>query len=243
MKKSSALGFLLLCASQQLQASSYADSKRITVLYLDEAQGNAATRGYYTTRFAGTDVYGFITIDSAEGAAGSYYYRGTFQDHTLGSTTSQDCSGDILIRRHQQPGRGTGLAAEVTWKPLKGQGCGNSIGKTLVLDLPESLPKADARGDFTAANANTMRSETNGDVTWPAWRVASADGELNCRKDVTGRVVYTYKADEAVIAETRGGNAFIEKNQRSWLLTRRGCHVRANQNYIEALSIPENYIQ
>lgn len=98
------------------------------------------------------------------------------------------------------------------------------------------LPRPNGRGDFTARNANTYRSETNGMVTWPQWRVVSSDGELNCRATPNGRVTRVYEARrDRIQAELRGGNAIRLSDGAPWMLTRQGCYVRANARYIQPI--------
>ncbi len=76
------------------------------------------------------------------------------------------------------------------------------------LTLREALPVADGNGEYLPSNANTMFSETNGDVTWIAWKMKSPDDALNCCSKDTGSVVHVYGNEDVVFAETRGGHAF-----------------------------------
>ncbi|MEG4285616.1 hypothetical protein QUB68_21035 [Microcoleus sp. A006_D1] len=113
-----------------------------------------------------------------------------------------------------------------------GENC-PSIGQTFKVNLVEPLPRANASGDYTSSNANTWLSQTAGSVTWPAWRVSSRDGELNCRQTPNGGIQRVYRANrDTIYAELRGGNAIMIADDQPWLLTIQGCYVRANSQYI-----------
>lgn len=97
-------------------------------------------------------------------------------------------------------------------------------------------PRPNRQGDFTAANANTYLSETNGLVTWLHWRVVSQDGELNCRATPNGTIRRVYRTNrDRITAETRGANAIVLSNGSPWMLTRDRCYVRANSRYIQPI--------
>ncbi len=98
-----------------------------------------------------------------------------------------------------------------------------------------NLPRPNRQGDFTAANANTHMSETNGLVTWLNWRVVSQDGELNCRATPNGAIRRVYRTGSRLTAETRGANAIVLSNGSPWMLTRDRCYVRANSRYIQPI--------
>ncbi|MEG4114244.1 MULTISPECIES: hypothetical protein [unclassified Microcoleus] len=217
-------------------ATTYVNPNGKTTLNLSEKGNNRS--GFYLTKVGNREFLGNILITRSEGAAGSYYYNGTFKDSATGPGRKIVCSGDIAIVR-RQVGRSNQLGAEVTWKVKGGENC-PSMGQTFKVNLVEALPRPNASGDYTSSNANTWSSQTNGFVTWPAWRVTSRDGQLNCRKTANGAIQQVYRADrDTVSAELRGANAITMANGQPWLLTRQGCYVRANSQYIEPVSLPQ----
>ena len=106
---------------------------------------------------------GNIQITPFQGAAGSYYYNGTFKDSAIGPVKKIVFSGDITIVR-RQVGRSSQLGAEVTWKVKAGENS-PSIGKTFKVNLVEPLPRPNASGDYTSSNANTWLTEIAGSGT------------------------------------------------------------------------------
>ncbi|MBE9123025.1 hypothetical protein IQ269_20035 [Tychonema sp. LEGE 07199] len=230
-------GVLALMWCGAASATTYINpTTRKTTLNLSEKVNNP--NGFYFTKVGNRDFLGNIQITRSEGAAGSYYYNGTFKDSSTGPGRKIICSGDIAIVR-RQVGRSGQLGAEVTWKVKGGQNC-TSVGQTFKVNLVELLPRSNASGDYTASNANTWLSETSGSVTWPAWRVTSRDGELNCRQTPNGAIKRVYRANrDTISAELRGGNAIAIANGEPWLLTRQGCYVRANSQYLQPVSLPE----
>lgn len=207
-----------------------------TSLNLSEKGNNP--RGFYYTKIGDREFGGDIKINSSEGAAGSYYYKGTFKDFAIGPGRKIACSGDIGIVR-RQVGRSGQLGAEVTWKVKGGENC-PSIGQTFKVNLVEPLPRANASGDYNSNNANTWLTETAGLATWPSWRITSRDGELNCRKTPNGSIQQVYRANkDTIAAELRGVNAIQLENGQPWMQTRQGCYVRANSQYIQPVSLPE----
>ncbi|MBD1827850.1 hypothetical protein NDI47_20570 [Microcoleus vaginatus GB1-A2] len=229
-------GVLSLVWCGAASATTYVNPNGKTTLNLLEKGNNRS--GFYLTKVGNREFFGNIQITRSEGAAGSYYYNGTFKDSAIGPGRKIVCSGDIAIVR-RQVGRSSQLGAEVTWKVKAGENC-PSIGQTFKVNLVEALPRPNASGDYTSSNANTWSSQTNGFVTWPAWRVTSRDGQLNCRKTANGAIQQVYRADrDTVAAELRGANAITMANGQPWLLTRQGCYVRANSQYVQPVSMPE----
>ncbi|MEG4861089.1 hypothetical protein QUB75_27420 [Microcoleus sp. K1-B6] len=225
---------LIWCAAAS--ATTYVNPNGKTTLNLSEKGNNRS--GFYLTKVGNREFLGNIQITRSQGSAGSYYYNGTFKDSATGPGRKIVCSGDIAIVR-RQVGRSSQLGAEVTWKVKGGENC-PSIGQTFKVNLVEALPRPNASGDYTSSNANTWSSPTNGFVTWPAWRVTSRDGQLNCRKTANGAIQQVYRADrDTVAAELRGANAITMANGQPWLLTRQGCYVRANSQYVQPVSMPE----
>ena len=207
-----------------------------TSLNLSE-NGNNPT-GFYYTKVGDRQFLGDINITRSEGGVGSYYYNGTFQDRAIGPGKKMICSGDISIIRHLV-GSSNKWGVRVTWKVKGGENC-PSIGQTFEMKLVETLPRANASGDYTSSNANTWLTETAGLATWPSWRITSRDGELNCRQTPNGAIKQVYRVNQdSIAAELRGGNAISMANGQPWLLTRQGCYVRANSQYVQPVSLPE----
>ena len=219
-------------------ASTYRSSNGKTTIVLNESADSSASArsGFYFTETAGRQWMGQINITSVDAGAGHTYYNGTFQDRTMGPGSALTCTGNLRISR-QNPGVADRISAQTTWQVTGGSGC-PSIGQTFNLVLQEPLPQPDRQGDFNATNSNTWMSETNGEVTWQAWRVVSSDGQLNCRTTPNGSVKQVYTTNSQVQPDTRGGSAFSTQNGSSWMLTRNGCYVRANSRYIRPVSIP-----
>jgi hypothetical protein len=230
------VGVISLVSCSAASATTYINATGKTTIKLSEKANNPS--GIYFTKVGIRDFSGDIKITRSEGAAGSYYYKGTFNDRAIGRGRTIVCTGDISIVR-RQVGRSPQLGAEVTWKVKGGQNC-PSIGQTIKVNLVESLPRPNASGDYTSSNANTWLTETAGSVTWPAWRVTSRDGELNCRQTPNGAIKRVDRADrDPIAAELRGGNAISVANGEPWLLTRQGCYVRANSQYLQPISLPD----
>ncbi|MEG4057811.1 MULTISPECIES: hypothetical protein [unclassified Microcoleus] len=225
---------LIWCAAAS--ATTYVNPNGKTTLNLSEKGNNRS--GFYITKVGNREFLGNIQITRSEGAAGSYYYNGTFKDSASGPGRKIVCSGDIIIVR-RQVGRSSQLGAEVTWKVKGGENC-PSIGQTFKVNLVESLPRPNASGDYTSSNANTWLGQTSGLGTWPSWRVTSRDGELNCRQTPNGAIKQVYRANQdPIAAELRGTNAIKIENDQPWLLTTKGCYVRANSQYVQPVSMPQ----
>lgn len=231
------LGWSVLAATDQAHASTYRTSGGSTVVVLTEpARAAGSPGGFYFTQSAHRPWKGAITISQTTAGAGHTFYTGTFQDQAIGPGPTLICTGTIAIRR-RNPGISDTITADTTWRITGGKGC-PSVGQTVMLSLVEPLPRPNRLGDFNAANANTFRSETNGDGTWPAWRVVAADGALNCRVAPNGPIKRVYSANERIVPELRGINAFVMSNGSAWLQTRHGCYVRANSRYLQPITIP-----
>ncbi|MEG5174750.1 hypothetical protein QUB25_21815 [Microcoleus sp. B3-D7] len=217
-------------------ATTYVNPNGKTTLNLSEKGNNRS--GFYITKVGNREFLGNIQITRSEGAAGSYYYNGTFKDSASGPGRKIVCSGDITIVR-RQVGRSSQLGAEVTWKVKGGENC-PSMGQTFKVNLVEALPRPNASGDYTSSNANTWLGQTSGLGTWPSWRVTSRDGELNCRQTPNGAIKQVYRANQdPIAAELRGTNAIKIENDQPWLLTTKGCYVRANSQYVQPVSMPQ----
>ncbi|HEY9858306.1 MAG TPA: hypothetical protein V6D16_02290 [Candidatus Obscuribacterales bacterium] len=218
-------------------ASTYRNSTDNTVVVLQETRSlSEKPGGYYFTKSAGRSWRGDIAISTKDAGAGQTLYTGTFQDQVMGPGTAMTCTGKIRIAR-QNPGVSNRIGAKVTWQITGGNGC-PQVGQSVTLDLVESLPRPDRNGDFTPTHANRWMSETNGDITWLAWRVVSSDGKLNCRTSPNGSIKQVYTTRDRIEAETRGATGFTFSNGAPWMSTRQGCYVRANAQYLQPISIP-----
>jgi hypothetical protein len=228
-------GLLVFGLSPAVDASTYVSSNQVTALQLYEDR----TRdygGFYITKINNRHFFGDIKIISTQETGRGMLFTGTFQERSLGPGTKFLCSGNIEVER----GSTIPVNASVTWRVTGGENCPD-IGKTVTLDLVEPLPRANSKGDYTPENSDTWITQTSGFSTWPQWRVVSSDGELNCRTQPNGTVQYVYRAGaEPVLAELRQINAieFSNSNGDPWLLTRKGCYVRANSQYIQPVSLP-----
>lgn len=228
-----AAGFLLM--SSPALASTYKSTNGTTTLVV-KPDASRPFSGNYSTTVEGRRIVGDIRIISGEGVPGSYIYQGTFSDRGLDG--KEECSGDITIL-HRQIDRSAKMGAKVTWKVKGGPTCA-SVGETYVLDLVEALPSPDAKGDFNWNNSGTWLSEPLRYSTWPKWKVTSNDGELNCRDKPNGIIKQVYRMNVDQIEPNKDrANAFeLSSDESPWLLTNQGCYVRANQQYIQPISMP-----
>jgi hypothetical protein len=230
--------------AEPAQASSYRSASGSTDLVLTETGANLASEstprtGFYFTKANGKSWMGNIKITRQDAGMGHAWYFGTFQDSTLGPGPRSTCRGDIKLTRTSAGGRGNSLMQMAAqWTITGGDNC-PTIGQVMSLTLPESLPKPDRNGNYTAANSNTAMSETSGPYTWPAWFAISADGQLNCRTTPNGVVQSTYATGARIDIATRGGgSAFDTSTGSPWLRTTKGCLVRASSQFLSPVTIP-----
>ncbi|WP_238987067.1 hypothetical protein [Lyngbya aestuarii] len=228
-----AAGFLLM--SSPALASTYKSTSGTTTLVV-KPDASRPFSGNYSTTVKSRRIVGDIRIITGEGVPGSYIYQGTFSDRGLDG--KGECIGDITILR-RQIGRSAKMGAKVTWKVKGGQNC-TSVGKTYTLNLVEALPSADAKGDFNWKNSGTWLSEPLRYSTWPKWKVTSSDGELNCRDKPNGKIqqVYRVNVDQIEVNKDRANAFELSRGKSPWLLTNKGCYVRANQQFIQPISMP-----
>ena len=156
------------------------------------------------------------------------------------------CTGQISIRR-PNPESGLPIVAQVTWViPNRGvhrqkQGCPVPNRHSFQINLPEALPKANDRGDFTNANSTTFLSES-GIYVWTRWQVVAADGVLNCRDQPNGVVKHSYQTGQIINKlgrEMLDGRNIVElPDGSSWLRTKEKCFVRASDRWIKPVSLP-----
>jgi hypothetical protein len=221
-------------------ASDYVTPSGQTQVTLNEVGSNGSTTGFYFTPIGGKQWMGDIKINRIEGGAGHVYYSGTFQDRRLSAGPTTRCDGDILLDRTGANGVAPQVSLRVKWTIKGGTNCPSPAGQTFELQLTEALPKADRNGNYTANNANTANSQTNGTYTWPLWKVTAAEGKLNCRTTPNSKVVFTYRSGDRLDTRTRGVNAFqTATDGTSWLkVPAKQCVVRASDRAISPISIP-----
>lgn len=217
-------------------ASDYNNGLTKTQLTLNETP--QASGGFYFTPIQGKRWMGSIKITQTQAGAGHVYYQGTFEDRDF---QGRSCKGDITLDRTGANGVAPVVALRVKWTVQGGTNCPSKAGTVFELRLTEALPIADANGNYTAQNAGTANSETNGTYTWPRWSVISADGKLNCRATPGGRqVVFTYRGQDSLDSRYRGMNSIeTASDGTTWLrIPSKNCFVRANNANIRPISIP-----
>lgn len=215
-------------------ATTYSDPNTANSVVIDE--GSNSRGGFYFRTVNGRQILGDVRFTSAMGSGNTFRYQGTFTEYRNRPGTNPICTGNITLNRSQiqQPTR---YRAQVNLQITGGTECPD-IGKTVALNLIEPLPRPDAQGNFTPANATTWVTQTAGNATWPKWRVTSADGELNCRATANGTIKRVYRRDEEILAEGRLVDAIKIFGSDPWMLTRQGCYVRANSRFIQPLPLP-----
>jgi len=215
-------------------------SNGVTTIAVAETTGKEKFHSQYETMENGQSIWGRLNITSIRQDKTYTYLSGLFKD---------TCTGRISIRR-PNPQSGRPMVAQVTWvvthEPVNftapnQQDCKVPKGQRFQLNLPEALPKANNRGDFTNTNSNTFLSET-GIYTWTQWQVVSPDGVLNCRDQPNGVVKYSYRKGQ--IIGQFGGEMLVGRNLvelpdgSSWLRTKEKCFVRASDRWIKPISLP-----
>ncbi len=215
-------------------ATTYADPNTATAVVIDE--GANSRGGFYFRTMNGREILGDIRFTSAGRNGTIFRYQGTFTEYRNQPGTTPICTGNITLNRTQvqQPSR---YRAQVNLQITGGTGCPD-VGKNVVLNLIEPLPRPDAQGNFTPANSTTWVTQTAGNATWPKWQVVSGDGELNCRVRPNGTIKQVYRRGEAIFVEGRLVDAIEVSSGSPWLMTRAGCYVRANSRYIQPLPLP-----
>ncbi|MGB8702335.1 MAG: hypothetical protein WCD18_23200 [Thermosynechococcaceae cyanobacterium] len=213
------------------QASLYRSTSGNTELRIAEWHATRSDRpGSYTTHIGNQTWNGSLQV-KAEGGPTNLMYQGTFADSPMGNTQIQ-CTGAIAMNR-RAIGAVRGMDLEVRWTVTGGNQC-PAIGKTFAMTLPEALPVADNRGDYTQS--------------WGRWQVTSADGKLNCRATPNGTVIHTFRRGDEIFLDGRLGQTISLHKGSPWMYVPylsypysdanyKPCYVRANVNYIEPLSI------
>jgi hypothetical protein len=214
----------------------------------------------YQTKVNGETWYGSAQSVKVLGNDSNRNISGTFKDFTgrnpWNGTVKRSCTGDFTLSQTAPNDRYT---IKVTWKVTGGKKC-DTIGKTFNIDLTESIPIADAKGDFQNQNTATwggLNSGQNDFHTWDRWQVV--DNELNCRKRPNSDIVRTYgRGDQFESAYDGRGTALAifgadntevipsamtsDKIQGPpWMLTRHNCYVRSNSKFIQPLSFSQPF--
>ncbi|MCY7408282.1 MAG: hypothetical protein LH631_13165 [Alkalinema sp. CAN_BIN05] len=241
----SSITFLSVAAfSNPASASHYRTTSGNTSLDIKEGGTYAnglVGLGYYFTMVGSTEWRGNLNAPLNTGLSTGLVkvYQGTFSDSKNGSGAGiQQCTGNIKIVRTQT---GSNHAATVTWRILGGTGCPSPINSQTTLSLNETRPVANFQGDFTASQANTIKSETAGLATWISWKVVDPT-PLNCRTTPTGSIVTSFPTGTLLNASYLGVNGIVMNSGVPWLTIRHApnqyCVVRANTSRIKPLLLP-----
>jgi hypothetical protein len=244
--------------------TNYQSASGTTRLYLSENEGSGSNKwfGSYQTNVNGETWSGNAQFTRVLGQNGNRTLYGTFKDYAgnTGSppydgTVERSCTGDLTASQTAPKNR---YQLKVTWKVTGGKNC-SSVGKTFSLDLSESIPTADANGNFQYQNASAwtgLGTNQSDMFVWTRWQVV--DDGLNCRARPNGAIVRTYRRGEqfAPLYEGRGGNptAFLGSENTEatpdqvrqfkgdpWIRTRAKCYVRSNSQYIQSLSFSQPF--
>jgi hypothetical protein len=216
----------------------------------------------YQTKINGETWSGSAQFTRVLGQNGNRALYGTFKDYAgedgrppNNGIGERSCTGDLTASQTAPNDR---YQLKVTWKVTGGKNC-SSVGKTFSLDLSESIPSADAKGNFQFQNASVWTGLGPNQSTlgmWERWQVV--DDGLNCRARPNGAIVRTYRRGEqfAPLYEGRGGNptAFLGSENTEatpdqvrqfkgdpWIWTRAKCYVRSNSRYIQPLSFSQPF--
>ena len=223
------------------QASAYKTSGGSTFIHIQELSTGAVAigTGYYFTPVGGSQWKGNFQLTNVTGSGSIRTYTGTFTDFRMGPGPTKQCTGNLTLQRSVSPGAPATLTA--TWTISGGSGCPSSAGSMFMLNLTEAVPVANSSGNFLASNANTIRSETAGNATWPKWVVTDPTG-LNCRNPATapsGTIVKVFPNGSTVDVGYKGLNSFITPGGASWLrVPSQNCFIRANSLYIKPKLMP-----
>jgi hypothetical protein len=226
------------------QASAYKTSGGSTFIHIQELPVPGGTvaigTGYYFTPLGGSQWKGNFQATTVTGTPSIRTYSGPFTDFRMGPGPTRQCKGNLKLQRSVSPGAPATLTA--TWTISGGVGCPSPVGSMFMLNLTEAIPVANSSGNFLASNANTIRSETAGNATWPKWVVTDPDPMgLNCRATAPGgTVVRTFPKNTIVDVSYLGLNSFITAGGASWLRVNNSpvCFIRANSLYIKPKLMP-----
>lgn len=222
------------------QASAYKTSGGSTFIHIKELSGGtvAIGTGYYFTSVGGTQWKGNFQPTNVIGSPSIITYIGTFTDFRMGPGAPQQCKGNLTLQRPVSNSGPAPLTATWTITP-GGVNCPSPVGSMFMFNLTEAVPVANSSGNFLASNANTIRSETAGNATWPKWVVTDPTG-LNCRNPApSGTVLTTFPNASTIDVGYLGLNSFITPGGASWLrVPSQNCFIRANTQYIKPKLMP-----
>ncbi len=209
----------------------------------------------YETLVEGETIHGQFKIDHIHSDQTYTYLTGTFIDL---------CTGEISIRR-PNPETRLPIVAQVTWivnrQPVdfnyrtinpknassQNQNCKVPNGQPFQLNLPEAIPEADNRGEFTRVNSRTFFSfDTRAFYTWTQWQVVVTKAGLACRDQADdGAIQRSYRSGDII---TKFGREMLEgpnltelPDGTTWLKTQENCYVRASDRYLEPVSLPTKF--
>jgi hypothetical protein len=245
--------------------TNYQSTSGTTKLHLNKGEGTNSNKWFvsYQTNVNGKTWSGSIKSAQALRQDSDLNISGTFKDFAGRSnmppsdgTVERSCTGDFTAIRTAANDR---YQLKATWNVTAGKNC-DTIGKTYNLDLSETIPIADAKGDFQIENTATwggLESGQNEFHTWDRWQVV--DDSLNCRTRPNSDIVRTYHRGDQFGSryDGRGTASAIlgADNTESipsvvysgkiqgppWILTGGGCYVRSNSQYIQPLSFSQPF--
>jgi hypothetical protein len=246
-------------------STNYQSTSGTTKLYLSNSDGTNSNKSSasYQTNVNGEIWSGNAQFTRVLGQNGNRALYGTFKDYAgntgrppYDGTIERSCTGNLTASQTTPNDR---YQLKATWNVTGGKNC-TAIGKTYNLDLSEAIPIADAKGDFQLKNTATwggLDSGQNDFHTWDRWQIV--DDSLNCRIRPNSDIVRTYRRGDQVESRYDGrGTAsailgadntesspsivFSGKIQGPpWILTRDGCYVRSNSQYIQPLSCSQPF--
>jgi hypothetical protein len=246
-------------------ATNYHSTSGTTRLILMKGEGSNAGKWLidYQTQVNGETWSGSAQSTKVLGHDGNRNIGGTFKDFAGKSgippydgTVERSCTGDFTVIQTAPADR---YQLKMIWTVTGGKNCG-SIGKTFNIDLSETLPIADANGDFQIQNTATwggLNSGQNDFHTWDRWQVV--DDRLNCRKRPNGEIVSTYRRGDRFESRYDGrgmASAILGADNTEispsvlfsgkikgapWMMTSDGCYVRSNRKYIQPLSFSQPF--
>jgi hypothetical protein len=147
--------------------TNYQSTSGTTRLILRKGEGLNSGKWFidYQTKVNGETWSGSAQSVKGLGHDGNRNIGGTFKDYAgntgmqpQGGTTERSCTGDFTVIQTAPSDR---YQIKATWKVTGGKNC-DTIGKTFNMDLSESIPIADAKGDFQNQNTATWGGLNSG---------------------------------------------------------------------------------
>jgi hypothetical protein len=213
-------------APHNAQASSYSNTPGSTQFTINELTNNIGSGNYFIQAGLTNWIGNFTAPPNSNGTT----YIGNFGQSSQNSQgTPITCNGSIKLDRTLVSGE---YVLSVKWMFTGGTGCPIVGPRSTV--LKESLPIANASGNFTPANSTTRFVPANSRDVWPKWKVVDPMG-LNCRSTPPTGVIITVFPVGTVI------NVTGFSSNGTWLKTSANgnpCYVRANSTYLKPVQIP-----